>query len=225
MKRPEKKRAPRARLGVLGGTFDPIHRGHIEAAHAVLAARRLSRVLLVPAAAPPHKRGDLTGARHRLAMARIAARADPAIEASDIEVRRGGISFTVDTLEGLARAHPRTELYFIIGEDTIPELPLWKDLGRIFELARIVAVNRPGPRRRFDPGIFPRVPREVLERCERDRVEMEPVPIASREIRRAILAGKPFDHLLPSGVGDYIRRNGLYGCGSGGGARSSRAGG
>ena len=199
------------RLGVLGGTFDPIHLGHLAMARAALAAHSLSRVLLVPAASPPHKHRELTDPRHRLEMARNSARADPRLEVSDIEVRRGGISYTVDTLQELLKDHPRSEIFFILGEDSIPELPLWKDAGRIFEIARIVAVNRPGPRHRFDPATFPTVAEEVLRRCEGDRVEMAPVPIASRDIRGAIPAGKPFEHLLPPGVGEYIRRHGLYG--------------
>ncbi len=199
------------RLGVLGGTFDPIHLGHLQAARAARAAHSLSRVLLVPAAEPPHKRGEAAAARHRLSMARIAAAAEPGLEASAIEVERGGISYTVDTLSQIARAHPGAELFFIIGEDTVPELPLWKDSPRVFELARIVTVNRPGPRRRFERALFPRVAAGVLERCERDRVVMEPADIASRDIRRAILAGEPFEHLVPAGVGEYIRKQKLYG--------------
>jgi nicotinate-nucleotide adenylyltransferase len=200
-----------ARIGVLGGTFDPIHLGHLRVARAARSAHALSKVLLVPASTPPHKRGDLTDAPDRMAMARIAAAGDPGLEASDVEVRRGGVSFTVDTLEALARAMPGTEIFFIIGEDTISELPLWRDIGRIFELARIVAVNRPGPRRSFDPDLFPRIPREILDRCERDRVQMPPVPIASRDIRHAIAAGEEFDRWIPQEVADYIRMHHLYG--------------
>src|ERR1041385_5693690 len=143
-----------ARLGVLGGTFDPIHRGHLAMARAARAAHGLPLVLLVPAATPPHKRGDLTAVEHRLAMARIAATGEKGIEVSDIEVRRGGISYTVDTLAELAGDRPRVELFFVIGEDTIPELPYWKDAARILALARVVAVNRPGHHRSFEAALF-----------------------------------------------------------------------
>lgn len=200
------------RIGVLGGTFDPIHLGHLAMARAARAAHDLARVLLVPAAAPPHKSADLTPFHHRMAMAEITARAEAWLEASDIEARRGGVSYTVDTLAELARERPRSELFFIIGEDTIPELPLWRDLPRLLSLARIVAVNRPGPRRSFSPELFPEVPPEKLSRSERDRVEMAPVPIASRELRQAVRAGKPFEHWLLPGVADYIRKHRLYGC-------------
>jgi nicotinate-nucleotide adenylyltransferase len=199
------------RVGVFGGTFDPIHLGHLSVAGAARSAHRLSKVLLVPASTPPHKRGELTDARDRMAMVRIAAAGEPGLEASEVEVRRGGVSFTVDTLEALARAMPGSEIFFIIGEDTISELPMWRDIGRIFELARIVAVDRPGPRRSFDPDLFPRIPREVLDRCERDRAQMPPSPIASRDIRRAVAAGEDFDRWVPQGVADYIRMHHLYG--------------
>jgi len=172
----------------------------------------LKRVLLVPAANPPHKPvDDLAPFHHRLAMARLAARGIPGVEVSDIEGRRGGVSYTVDTLAELARAHPGAEMFFIIGEDSIPELPSWKELPRILALARVAAVNRPGPRRAFHSLDFPGVPPPLLLRCEGDRVEMPPVAIASRDVRRATARGEPFDHLLPAGVGDYIRRHGLYG--------------
>jgi nicotinate-nucleotide adenylyltransferase len=144
-------------------------------------------------------------------MARIAATGEKGIEVSDIEVRRGGISYTVDTLAELAGDRPRVELFFVIGEDTIPELPYWKDAARILALARVVAVNRPGHHRSFEAALFPGVPASTLARCEGDRVTMEPAPIASRDVRRAIAAGEPFDHWLPAGVGEYIRRHRLYG--------------
>jgi nicotinate-nucleotide adenylyltransferase len=196
---------------VLGGTFDPIHLGHLGVARAARAAHALSRVLLIPAATPPHKRGDLTAAEDRLAMVRIAAATEPGLEASAIEIARGGVSYTVDTLSELARGTPCAEIFFIIGEDTVAELPSWKDSSRLFELSRIVAVNRPGPRIRFDRARFPDVPPEVLERCERDRVQMKPLDIASREIRRMIAEGEPFEQLVPPGVAEYIRKHRLYG--------------
>ena len=199
------------RLGVLGGTFDPIHLGHLAVARAARAAHSLSRVLLIPADTPPHKRGDLTPAEHRLAMVRLAAASEPDLEASAMEIARGGVSYSVDTLAQLALEAPGAEVFFIIGEDTVAELPSWKDSPRLFDLARIVAVNRPGPRLSFDRARFPRVPPEALERCERDRVRMEPMDLASRDIRRMIAAGEPFEKLLPPGVAEYIRKHRLYG--------------
>jgi nicotinate-nucleotide adenylyltransferase len=208
---PETGTAPRrTRLGVLGGTFDPIHRGHLAMAQAAREAHRLDRVVLVPAGSPPHKRRELTPFHHRLAMAEIAARCQPALSVSDLEGRRGGISFTVDSLSELSRREPDAELFFIIGEDSIPELPQWRELGRILSLARMVAVNRPGPRQSFNSLLFAELPPEALARAERDRVQMEPVDIASRQVRQAIASGRPIDHLLPPGVGDYIRLHGLY---------------
>ena len=201
------------RLGVLGGTFDPVHMGHLAIARAALEAHALSRILLMPAARPPHKDGGIAPAADRLEMVRIACAGDPHLEASDLEVRRGGISFTVETLAALAARHRGAELFFILGEDTVLELPGWRESARILSLARIVAVHREGPRHRFDAALYPGIPPEVLEQCEKDRVEMEPVPIASRDIRKAIAKGDPFDRWLPAGVGEYIRTKKLYGYG------------
>ncbi len=201
----------KVRVGVLGGTFDPIHVGHLAIARAARETHRLDRVILVPAYAPPHKREGLTDYAHRHAMAEIAARSLAGAQVSDCERRRRGVSYTVDTLRQIAGESPGAELFFIIGEDSILELPLWKDLPGIFSLARIVAVNRPGPHRRFETRSFPGIRAEVLERCEEDRVAMEPVPVASRELRERIAAGEGCESLLPDGVGDYIRSHGLYG--------------
>jgi nicotinate-nucleotide adenylyltransferase len=179
-------------------------------ARAARRAHGLARVLLVPAFVPPHKKREITPFHHRLAMVETAVRGEEGLEGCDAEGRRGGVSFTVDTLSELKGSHGAAEIFFIIGEDTIPELPLWKDLPRILSLARLVAVNRPGPRQSFRQLAFSAVPPDAIERLERDRVEMEPVPISSREIRQAIQTGEPADQWLPPGVADYIRNHGLY---------------
>jgi len=195
---------------VLGGTFDPIHNGHLAMARAAREALDLERVLLVPAGMPPHKQGEITPFADRLEMVRLAASGTPWLEVSDLEGRRGGISYTVDTLRELAVAHPRAALFFIIGEDTIPELRLWRDLPGILDRARIAAVSRPGPRRSYGPLLFPGIAPEKLEALERDRIEMAPVPVASREVRRAVARGESIDQLVPPAVAGYIRERGLY---------------
>jgi len=183
-------------------------------AQAAREAHGLERVVFVPAYSPPHKREGLSEYRHRLAMAELAARSLPGAQVSDCERRRGGVSYTADTLRQLAGESPGAVLFFIIGEDSIAELPQWKDLPGILSVARIVAVNRPGQHRRFEPRAFPGIPPDVLARCEEDRVEMEPVPVASRDLRAKLAAGENCDSSLPVGVGDYIRTHGLYGTSS-----------
>jgi nicotinate-nucleotide adenylyltransferase len=198
------------KLGILGGTFDPIHSGHIAMAQAARQAHGLDRVLLVPAARPPHKERELAPAADRLAMARLAAESAPGIEASDIEIRRGGTSYTAETLEELARERPDAELYFILGADSVPELKSWWRLPRIFELARLVVVNRPGCKGLFPPEQFQGIPGELLERAECDRVQMPPVPVSSTGVRKAVRRGEPLGAKVPPGVEEYIRRRGLY---------------
>ena len=198
------------RIGVLGGTFDPIHRGHLAMARAASAARDLDRVLVVPAASPPHKSTVAATPEERLEMVRLATRGEDRIEPCDIEIARGGPSYTVDTLEELRRRHPGAALSFIIGADSVGELPRWRDAPRILELAEILTVPRPGASARFTPELFPGVPPEILERCERNRLDVEPVAVASRDIRRAVARGEPIDDVVPPAVAAYIRAHRLY---------------
>ncbi|MBI4583632.1 MAG: nicotinate (nicotinamide) nucleotide adenylyltransferase [Planctomycetes bacterium] len=199
------------KLGILGGTFDPIHRGHMAMAKAARQAMGLDRVLLTPTFLPPHKPAVSASSEHRLAMVRIAARGADGLEACDLEIRRGGVSYTVDTLEEVSRLYPGAEIYFIIGMDSLPELPRWRNLKRLLELAQLITISRPGEEHSFLTTSFPGIPEPILRQCEKNRVAMEPVPAASREIRKCISEGKTFEAYLPPGVGDYIRAHGLYG--------------
>ena len=201
------------RLGVLGGTFDPIHNGHLAMAKAATAAKQLDRVLLIPSGVPPHKLAVLAAAHHRLEMVRLAVADNPHLVASDLEVRRQGTSYTVDTLEFLHELHPDALLYFIIGADSIPELPAWRALPRILELAQILTLARQdaAPAARFSTDIFPDIPKSILDQCEQNRLTMAPVPIASTRLRESIGHGEPFDDTVPEQVARYIRQHGLYG--------------
>ncbi|MBI4604353.1 MAG: nicotinate (nicotinamide) nucleotide adenylyltransferase [Planctomycetes bacterium] len=201
---------PPVRLGVLGGSFNPVHAGHIAMALAARKAHGLDRVLLVPSARPPHKREDLAPAEDRFEMVRLAVEGFEGLEASRIELDRPGPSYTVDTLEELRRLHPGVELFFILGEDSIPELPTWRRADRILEIARVVAVNRPGCAAAFRPQDFPRVPAAVLARLEADRVAMPPCPAESRRVRELLRQGLPAGQHVPAKVSEHIRRRGLY---------------
>ena len=204
------------KLGILGGSFNPIHNGHLAMADAARAAHGLDRVLFVPAGRPPHKGADLAPAEDRLEMVRLALEGREGLEPSAIEVARPGTSYTytVDTLEELRRLHPEAELFFILGEDSIPELPGWRSAPRILELARIVAVNRAGSRAHFREGDFPGVAPEVIARLEADRVTMPPAPEESRRIREALRRGESVEGQVPLPVAQYIEKRGLYGRGS-----------
>lgn len=198
------------KIGILGGSFNPIHNGHLAMAEAARAAHGLDRVLLVPAARPPHKRDDLAPADDRLEMVRLAVKGRKGLEASAIEVERPGTSYTVDTLEELARRHPVAEIFFILGADSISELPSWKNVPRIFELARVVAVNRPGVSTELRREDFRDVSPARLSRLDLDRVTMPPSPCESRRIREAIQRREALAGQLPPAVEEYILRKGLY---------------
>lgn len=200
----------RMKVGVLGGSFNPVHFGHLAVARAARDAHRLERVLFVPAGTPPHKRADLADAKHRLEMVRLAIEGVSGFEVSDVEIARPGPSYTVDTLEELHRREPDAELFFIMGADSVSEFRSWRAPERILSLARIVVVNRPGARGDFNPEDYPDVSREIFERIERDRVSMEDCPIEARLVREAIRSGRSIDGLVPRRVAEYIRRHGLY---------------
>ena len=189
------------RLGILGGTFDPVHCGHLLLARYVLEALALDRVLFVPAAEPPHKTEVLTPSGHRWRMVCAAVEGHDGLEASDLELRRPGVSYTVDTLRRLRDESPNDERFLIVGADNVPELDGWHDPEGILELATVVAGTR--------------VEAEALPAgAFSDRVERVDTPvfdISSTEIRRRVRADLPVRCLVPEAVERYIADHGLYG--------------
>ncbi|HEV3231279.1 MAG TPA: nicotinate (nicotinamide) nucleotide adenylyltransferase [Candidatus Dormibacteraeota bacterium] len=132
------------RIGVLGGTFDPVHRGHLEVARQVRETLGLDLVLLMPVAAPPHRPAPLTAPADRLALIRAAVEGEPGLEAGDLEVLRGGVSYTAETLRELAAAHPGAELFLLLGWDAARDFASWREPEAIAALARLVVFNRSG---------------------------------------------------------------------------------
>ena len=191
----------RPRLGVLGGTFDPIHHGHLLQGRQAAATLGLDEVLFVPAGQPWQKdRRTVSPAAHRYAMTAIATVADPAFTVSRMEVDRPGPTYTVDTLHELRCSRgPEVEIFLIVGADTLARIFTWRDPGRLFGLAHLVACSRSGYRL-ADPG----VPGGV------SLVEVPGHRISSTLIRQRVRAGLPIDHLVPDGVAGYIAREGLY---------------
>lgn len=194
------------RLGVVGGTFDPIHLGHLAMAEAAADCARLDRVLLLPAAVPPHRRAAIADASDRLEMTRLAARGHPSLVVSDLELRRPGPSYTVDTLEELARSHSDDELFLVLGWDAARDLASWRQPERVLELARPVVVTRPGWRRPSAAdlaaaGIDPE--RAVI--CDAHTPDIE-----ATEIRQFLEDGRPLTGLLDPAVERYIRAHNLY---------------
>jgi nicotinate-nucleotide adenylyltransferase len=197
-----------ARVGILGGTFNPPHIGHLVCAQEARHALALDRVLLMPTAVPPHKAlPDDPGADRRLAMCRLVAEEDPWLEVSDLEIARGGASWTVDTLQELHAAHPEHELIFIAGGDMAASLPTWRDPSRVLELVSEFAVaEREDDRREH-------IMAEIADLPGTERVhffDMPRIDISSRALRARVAEGRPIHHLVPGAVERYIAEEGLY---------------
>lgn len=196
------------RLGVFGGTFDPVHYGHLVAAEEVRYRLRLDKVLFVPAGMPPHKLDhDITPTRHRLAMLELAIASNPGFALSRVDIDRHGPCYTVDTLALLHEEYgPGTELFFLMGMDSLADILTWKDPERLIRLAWIVVVGRPGFQADVDeldkvlPGAAQRI-------CIVDTPLME---VSSSDIRQRVREGAPIRYQVPEAVEAYIRAHRLY---------------
>lgn len=188
-----------ARVGVFGGTFDPPHLGHLVAASDALRVLRLERMLFIPAAVPPHKPGRVrTPAATRLEMVRAAIAGDPRFAADDLELRREGPSYTVDTLRELHRRAPADELFLLLGADAVRDLPTWHQPGEVVQLATLTTMTREGEG--TDPTLpYPAVPVPVTR-----------VDVSATEIRRRAAVGESIRYLVPDAVRAIIERDGLY---------------
>ena len=196
------------RLGVMGGTFDPIHHGHLVAAQEAASTLDLDRVLFIPVWQPPHKPDEpWASPEDRLCMVRLAVDGNPRFEVSTIEIDRAGRSYTVDTLQRLAELHPAAALYFIVGMDSLADLPKWHDPTGILRLARIAALHRPG----WEIVDLKALGRRLPESRDRvDLVEMPELDISSTELRDRLRAGRPVRYLVPDAVALYLEEHGLY---------------
>ncbi len=196
-------------VGILGGTFDPIHLGHLEAAAAAQRALSLERVLLLPSRTPPHRSSEpRASVFHRFAMAALAA-AERGFLVSDLELRRDGPSYTALTLEALHRdGYSPSQLFFITGSDAFADVATWYDYPRILQLANFVVVSRPGAPRPSElipnpQSLIPATPSVIS-------VEANTPNVSSTEIRRRAGAGESLDGLVPASVAGHIRRHHLY---------------
>ena len=211
------------KTGILGGTFNPIHLAHLRIAEAAQQEFLLDRVLFIPAADPPHK--DLAGEvsfAHRVAMVKAAISGYPLFQVSDLEIRRSGKSFSVDTLEILRREDPAGERFFIIGLDSYRDIASWKDFARLFSLCHLVVTTR--------PGVAIENPLEPLpvairgDFCYDNRADKilhksgnyvfflseTHLDISSTQVRQRLIEGQSVRQLVPPTVADYIGEHGLY---------------
>lgn len=196
------------RLGIMGGTFDPIHYGHLVTAEQAREALELDLVLFMPAGSPAFKQDrDVTGAEDRYAMTVLATAANPAFDASRFEIDRDGVTYTVDTLRALRAHYPgNVKLFFITGADAIIEIVTWHDAGQIAELATLIAATRPG----FDiEQAKARIAASGIEFDVR-YIEIPALAVSSTNIRARVAAGKSVRYLTSESVIGYIRKNGLY---------------
>ncbi len=196
------------RIGVLGGTFDPVHNGHLHIARELRHAAGLDSVVWVPAGRPPHKTGQIVSRDgDRLAMLELALADSPTDEISTIDIDRAGPSFTADMLEILSQQFAPATLVFLMGEDSLRDLPTWRDPERILRLAELAVAGRPGIDADLEalaatlPGFDGRV----------HIVPMAEVPYSSSEIRERVRGGESITGLVPETVERYIHEHGLYG--------------
>jgi nicotinate-nucleotide adenylyltransferase len=196
------------RLGIMGGTFDPVHYGHLVTAEEALAQFDLDRVVFMPTGQPQTKRHPVvTSGQDRYLMTVIATASNPGFTVSSLEVDRPGPTYTVDTIRDLRRIHGAdADFYFITGADAVWEILQWKDAEELARLTRFIAATRPG----FDLSRFSA---ELSGMSGAPRVELMEVPalaISSTDIRARVGAGRPVRYLLPEPVAAYVRKNGLY---------------
>jgi nicotinate-nucleotide adenylyltransferase len=203
------------RIGIYGGSFNPVHLGHLIAAECCREQARLDRVLFMPAAAPPHKQGQLLAdAADRVAMLTLAVGGHEAFAVSTIEVDRGGVSYTVDTLAVLAERHPHDTLVLVLGPDALAQLPTWREPRTIADRCELVAVER----EQLDDvaaiarnaGLADLLGQERLAALIASRVRMPAIGVRASDLRAAVAAGTSIRYRTPRAVEAFVMSQGLY---------------
>lgn len=197
------------RLGIMGGTFDPIHWGHLVTAEATRHQFNLDTVLFIPAGQPPHKEGrQVSSAEDRYLMTFLAITNNPIFHISRIEIDRPGESYTYDTIAKLRETYDLTELFFITGADAMREILTWHRAEELLRMCHFVAASRPG----FTLSDY--MQQETLQKLEREGsihlIEVPAMAISSTDLRRRVTVGEPIKYLVPENVENYIYKNRLY---------------
>ncbi len=186
------------KIGILGGTFNPVHIGHLILAEEAREKLGLDKIIFVPAFLPPHKdNSDIAPAKMRLEMVKLAISGNKYFSVSDTEIKRDGRSYTIDTIKEFTRKYPQDELYFIIGSDLLKYLDDWKDLGQIIKMVKFIVATRPGYPLEKIPSYISTVP-------------IRAVDVSGFEIRACVKEDKSFRYLVPEAVCRYIIRKRLY---------------
>ena len=191
--------APRERIGIMGGTFDPIHHGHLVAASEVQQKFELDEVIFVPTGEPWMK-SEVSPSEHRYLMTVIATAANPRFTVSRVDIDRHGPTYTVDTLRDIRAARPHADLFFITGADAVAQIQEWKDVDEVWSLAHFIAVSRPGHDLSI-PG---------LPKAGASSLEVPALAISSTDCRSRVGRGFPVWYLVPDGVVQYISKHHLY---------------
>ncbi|MBI5196843.1 MAG: nicotinate-nucleotide adenylyltransferase [Nitrospirae bacterium] len=216
------------RLGIFGGTLNPIHYGHLRAAEEVRGMLKLDKILFIPSGKPPFKKPELASGGRRYEMTKIAVRGNPFFDVSDIELKRRGVSYTVDTLSSLTGKFKNAEFFFILGIDAFLDLPLWKESDKLLGLANIVVISRPGfsfadlasspylkggavkTLRGFDKGDKTSLSFKAGSGSKIFLCRITGLDISASSARRLIRSGKSIKYLLPDSVESYIISNKIY---------------
>ncbi|MCX5706063.1 MAG: nicotinate-nucleotide adenylyltransferase [Candidatus Omnitrophica bacterium] len=186
------------KIGILGGTFNPVHIGHLILAEEAREKLGLEKIIFMPAYLPPHKdNADIAAAGERLKMVKLAIKGNKYFFVSDIEIKRNGRSYTIDTIKEFKKAHPKDELYFIIGSDLLKYLDDWKDLREIITMVKFVAATRPGYPLENIPAYI-------------KTLAIRAVDVSGFQVRECVKNNKSFRYLVPESVFNYINKKGLY---------------
>ena len=192
------------KIGIMGGTFDPIHNGHLVAASEAAYRFDLDKVIFVPTGQPWQKADrDVIDAEHRYLMTMVATASNPRFTVSRVDIDRNGPTYTIDTLRDIRKFYPDAELYFITGADALSSIMSWRDWEDMLEMAHFVGVTRPG---------YP-LTRDMVPEDQRDNIELIDIPamaISSTDCRERARGGEPVWYLVPDGVVQYIAKNHLY---------------
>ena len=212
------------KLGILGGTFNPVHYGHLRAAEEVCELLELDKILFIPSGKPPFKKSELADARHRFKMTGLAVKGSPHFGISDIELKRRGVSYSVDTLGRLTAKYKNAEFFLILGIDAFLDLPSWKHPEKLLSLANLVIISRPGFSfvNLLTLPYLKTVPKKTMEKLDKADApdfykskniflcKITGFDVSASSIRRLITAGKSIKYLLPDSVESYIISNKLY---------------
>jgi nicotinate-nucleotide adenylyltransferase len=199
------------KVGLLGGSFDPIHLGHLVLAEEARERLGLARVLFVPNRLPPHKTGrEMASPADRLEMVRLAIAGNPAFEVCEIELWRDGPSYSIDTVRQLRAEHEDWDVHFLIGADSLPELPTWYRAAELAALCKFVAASRPGQTLRNLEPLRCAFTEEQIAAIASRCIEIPLIGVSSTEIRQRVHEGRSIRYLVPDAVREYIARRRLY---------------